>query len=106
MAKRDGGEPVDADMDVGFCFLTSRNIQIAPAWRATAHEDRIPALLDQAFEAVDALIAAKFDSEIENVVALFIDDRFGKAKAGDLGADHSPGLGVLIENDTVVTERS
>src|SRR5262245_66657365 len=92
-------------MDVGRRFLAAGNVEVAPAWRARADEDRIPALREQRLEAVDALAAVKFDAEVEDVVAFLVDDGFGQAEARDLRADHAAGLRILIEDHAVVAER-
>src|SRR3984893_17099517 len=43
MAKRDAGEPVDADMDIGRCFLAPGDIEVAAPRGAAADEHRVPA---------------------------------------------------------------
>ncbi len=105
VAERHAGEPVDADVNVLGGLLAAGNLEIAPARRAGADEDRVPRLGQQALEAVDALAAAEFDAEIEDVVALLVDDGFRQPEARDLGADHAAGLGVLVEHDAAVAER-
>src|SRR5262249_61331344 len=92
-------------MDVRRRLLAAGNVEIAPARRARADEDRIPALRQQRLEAVDALAAVKFDAEIEDVVAFLVDDGFGQTEARDLRADHAAGLRVLVEHDAVIAER-
>ncbi len=69
------GQPVDADVDVRRGFLAARNVEVAAARRAGADEHRVPAFGQQRLQAVDAPAAAKFDAEIEDVVALLVDHR-------------------------------
>jgi len=69
VAKGDRREPVDADINVGRRFLAAGNVEVAPARRTRADEDRVPSLREQRLEAVDALAAVKFDAEVEDVVA-------------------------------------
>src|SRR5262245_45993596 len=95
--ERDRGEPVDADMDVRRGLFAAGDVEIATARRAAADEDRIPTLRHQRLEAVDAFAAAKFDPEIEDVVAFLVDNGFGQAEARDLRADHAARLWILIE---------
>src|SRR4029077_13842476 len=96
VAEGDRGEPVDADMDVGGSLLAAGNVEIATARRAAPDEDRVPALRQQCFEAVDALAAAKLDAEIEDVIAFLVDDGFGQAKARNLRADHAARVRILV----------
>src|SRR5690606_29933706 len=35
------GQPVDADVDVGRCLLAPGDVEVAPARRAAANEDRV-----------------------------------------------------------------
>ncbi len=105
VAEGDRGEPVDADVDVRRRFLAAGNLEVAPARRAAPDEHRIPTLCQQRLEAVDALAAAKFDAEVEDVIALLVDDGFGQAEARDLRADHAARVRILIEYDTVIAER-
>ncbi len=105
VAERDGRQPVDADVDVGRGFLAAGNVEVAPARRAGADEDRVPAFGEQRLQAVDALAADELDAEVEDVVALLVDDRFGQAEARDLRADHAARLRVLVEHDAVIAER-
>src|SRR5207253_6588813 len=68
-------------------------------------EDRVPALVDETLQAVDAMSAAEFDAEVEDVATLLVDDGFRQAEARDLGADHAARLGVLVEDHAVIAER-
>src|SRR5205807_1821807 len=95
VAEGDRGQPVDADVDIRRCFLATRNIQIAAARRARTDEDRVPVLRQQRLEAVDAIAAAKFHAEVEDVIAFLVDDGFGQAEAWNLRADHAAGLRIL-----------
>src|SRR5271166_379166 len=92
-------------MDVGGGLLAPRDLEVAPARRATPNEDRIPILRQQGFQVVDTLAPAKLDSEIEDVVAFLIDDGFRQSESRDLRADHAARLGILVEDDAIIAER-
>src|ERR1700746_421779 len=92
-------------MNVGGGFLAAGKLELAPARRAGAGEDRVPIPGHERLEAVDALAAHEFDTEIENVVALLVDDGFRQAEARNLRADHAARLGVLGEHRAVIAER-
>ena len=51
MAERDARQPVDADMDVRRGLLAAGDLEVAPARRAAADEDRVPILGEQRLEA-------------------------------------------------------
>ena len=74
--ERDAREPVDADVDVGGRFLAARNVEIAPARRAGADENRVIVFGEQRFQAVDALARAEIDADIEDIADFLVDDRF------------------------------
>jgi hypothetical protein len=59
VAEGDRVEPVDADVDAGRRLLAARQVEVAPARRAAADEDRVPVLRHQRLHRVDALAAAK-----------------------------------------------
>src|SRR5262245_2387502 len=105
VAKRDGGEPVDADVNVGGGFLAAGNLKLASARRARANEDCVPAFRQQRLEAVDALAAHEFDAEPEDIIALLVDDALRQTEARDLGADHAARLRILVEHHAAVAER-
>jgi len=105
VAEGNGRQPVDADMDVLCRFLAPRNIEIAPARRPRADEDRVIALLDQLFHAVDFHTALEFDAEIQDVAHLFVDHFHRQAEARNLRPDHSARARVLIEYGNLVAER-
>src|SRR5580704_11212398 len=105
MAERYAREPVDADMDALCRFLAARNVEVAPARRAGADENRVPILRQQRLEAVDAVVTVKLDAEIEDVTAFLVDDGFGQPEARDLGADHAARLGIAVEHDAAIAER-
>ncbi len=86
-------------------FLAAGNVELAPARRARADEDRVVALGQQRLQAVDALAEAQLDAHVGDVAAFLVDDRFGQAEARDLGAHHAAGLGVAVEHDEVVAQR-
>jgi len=72
VTERDGGQPVDADMNVFGRFLAAGDIEVAAARRAGADEDRVVVLGKKFFQAVDALAATKLDAEIEDVAGFGI----------------------------------
>ena len=72
--------------------LRPGNVEVAPARRAGADEDRVVAFGEQRLQAVDALAAAELDAEVEDVADLLVDHRFGQAELRDLRADHAAGL--------------
>src|ERR1700731_4099587 len=92
-------------MNVGGRFLAAGKLELAPARRAGADENRVPIPGHQRLEAVDALAAHELDAEIEDVVALFVDDGFRQPEAGYLRADHAAGFGVLVEHGAVIADR-
>src|SRR5262249_845546 len=98
----DRREPVDADMDIGSGFLPAGNFELATAGCARSDEDCVPAFRQKGLEAVDALAAAKFYTEVEDIAALLVDNRFRQTEAWNLRADHAAGFGVLIEYDAMI----
>src|SRR5438270_7302267 len=105
MAERDGGQPVDADMDVGGGFLPAGDLELAAARRARADKDRVPALGEQRLQAADELTVAGLDPKIDDAVDLLVGHRFGQAEARDLCSHHAAALGVAVEHDAVIAER-
>ena len=105
VAERHRGQPVDADMDVLGRFLAAGNVEVAPARRAGADEDRVPALRQQRLHTVDARAAAELDAEIEDVAAFFVDHGVGQAEFRDLRADHAAGFGIAVEHHAMIAER-
>ena len=104
--ERHRGEPVDADVDVRRRFLATGDVELAAARRAAADEDRVVAVGEQRLHAVDPRPAAELDAEVEHVAALLVDHRVGQAELGNLRAHHPARLGVALEHDAVVAERS
>src|SRR6266566_3018585 len=49
VSEGDAGEPIDADMDMGAGFLAAGELELAPARRAAADEDRIIAFGEERF---------------------------------------------------------
>ena len=99
----DAGEPVDADVNVLCRFLAAGDVEIAAARRAAAHEDRVKVLRQQRPHTVDALAAAEFDAEVENVTAFFVDHAFRQTEFRDLRAHHPAGQRILVEHRALVT---
>ncbi len=79
--------------------------EIAAARRPAADENRVEAFAEQLLQAVDVLAGAECDAEIEDVPDLFVDHRFGQAKARNLRADHAARARIAVEDRDVVTER-
>src|SRR5262249_21282922 len=98
------GKPIDADMNIGGGLFAPENVKIAPAWRTAADENGVPVFREQCLETVDALAAAEFNAEIENVATLLVDNRLRETKTRNLGADHTAGLRVLVENNAVIAK--
>src|ERR1041385_7829634 len=96
---------MDADVDVLGRFLAARNVEIAPARRARADENRVPGLAEQRLHAVGAGAAAEFDAEIEDVTAFLVDDAVGQTEFRDLAADHAAGLRIAVEHHAMVADR-
>src|SRR3989441_2423926 len=82
-------QPVDSDMDVLRRFPAPRNVEIAPARRARADEDRVVVLSEQLLHARDLRAALELDAEIQDVAHLLVDHFHRQAKARDLRPDHS-----------------
>ena len=87
-------------------LLAARNLQVAPARRAAADEDRVIALRHQRLHRFDALVVPEVHAQVEDVAGLLVDHRLGQAEARDLGADEAAGLGLAVEHRDVVAERS
>src|SRR5205823_6556081 len=96
VAERDGGQPVDADMDMGAGLLAPGQLDLAAARRAGADKDRVPALIKQLAHAADVMPEAGLDPHVEDQIDLFIGDGFGQAKARDLAAHHPAALAVAV----------
>ena len=105
VAERDAGQPVDADMDVLDRFLAAGNVEVAAARRAAADEDGVEIFGEQRLQAVDALGADEFDAEIEDVIALLVDDAFRQTEFRNLRAHHAAGFRILVEHDAFVAHR-
>src|SRR5262249_3803325 len=80
MAKRTAGEPVDTDMDVVRRRVAAGDVEIAPARRAAADEDRVPRMGQELVEAADKFPEAGLDTHIEDQVDLLVGDGFGQPK--------------------------
>ena len=104
VAEGNARQPIDADVDVCRSFLAAGNIEVTPARRAAADEDRIKALAEQRLQAVDVLAGAKRHAETEDVADFLVDDRFGQAEARNLRADHAARARVAIEHRDVVSQ--
>ncbi len=71
-------------MDIGGGFLAAGDVEVAPARRAGADEDRIPVFsASSAFRLSIALAAAELDAEVEDVAAFLVDaPHSGRRKRG------------------------
>ena len=101
----DGGEPVDADVDVGRRFLAAGNVEVLALGGAGADEDGIEAFLEQLLEALDLVTEARFDAEVEDALDLLVEHADRQAEGGDVGAHQPAALGVLLEQHAGVAER-
>src|SRR6516225_4673174 len=74
MAEGDTGEPVDADMDVVSRLLAAGDVEIAPAWRSAADENRVPVVAEQCFQAFDMFAKTGFDAHLEDKIDFLVCD--------------------------------
>ena len=81
------------------------NVQVAPARRAGADEDRVVVLGQQRLQAVDPLAQPHLQAKVGDVADLLVDDLLGQAEVGDLAADHAAGAWVEVVDDALVAER-
>src|SRR3984893_17760629 len=91
-------------MNVCSRFFSAGNIESAPARPSGADENRIPIFIEQRFQAVDSLTAAKFHAEVEDEIALIIDDGFIDAMTRTLRTDHPACFRVLVEDDAMIAK--
>src|SRR2546425_2689909 len=105
MADRHGGQPVDADVDFLRAFLAPGKIEVAPARRARADEQGIVTLGHQLLHRIYLYPAFEFDSDIEDITHLLVDDLERQAEARDLRPDHAAGARILVEDGDLVAER-
>ena len=105
VAERDGGQPVDADMDVGRGLVAAGDRQVAPARRAAADEDCVVVVGQQRLQAVDALAEPHLHAEAGDVADLLVDDLLGQAEFRDLAADHAAGARVRVEHHQFIAKR-
>ena len=105
MAERDARQPVDADMDVVGRLLAAGDVEIAPARRAAADEDRVPIMGQQRLQAADEFPETGLDAHVEDQIDLLVGDRFRQAEARDLRPHHAAALDVAVEQHAVIAER-
>ncbi len=107
VAEVDRGQPIEAEVNVRRGLPAARHIQIAPARRAAADEDRAypSVLLEQRLHRADARAADEAHVVAQDVADLFVDHAFGQAKARHLRAHEATGLGIGIEDGEFVAER-
>src|SRR5690606_15569995 len=65
VAEVDVGQPVEADVDVGRALPPPRQVEVAPARRATADEDRVVTLVQQRLHRLDAAAADEIHARSE-----------------------------------------
>src|SRR5207247_8514889 len=102
---RDGGQPVDTDVDVLRRFLAPGNVEVAPARRARADEDGIVVLGEQLLHAADLGAALELHAQIEDIAHLLVDHFHRQPEARDLRPDHAARARVLVEYGDRVAER-
>src|SRR6516165_4035327 len=105
MAKRDAGEPVDADMNVLGRLCAAGDVEIASARCSAADKDRIPVVGEQALQTFDIFAKPRFDTHFEDQVAFLVGDRLRQAEARDLGTHHTAALYIAVEQHAAITER-
>ena len=74
--KGDRAQPLDADVNVFVAGVSARQIKIAAAWGAGTDEDGVIALIQNAFQAVHVGVELRMNPHIEDVVDLFVEDRW------------------------------
>ena len=100
VAEGDRGQPVDADVDVRGGFLAAGDVEVAPARRAGADEDRVVAFGRAAPSGCRCAVPARNSTpQVEDVADFLVDHRLGQAEARDLRAHHAARLGVAVEDD-------
>ena len=105
VAERHAGEPVDADMNVARRLPPPGNVEVAPARRAAADENRIVAFADQRLEAVDPPLGYELAAGRERVADFLVDGFVGQAELRDLAAHHAAGARIGIEHHDLVADR-
>ena len=74
--KGDRAQPLDADVNVFVAGVSARQIKIAAAWGAGTDKDGVIALIQNAFQAVHVGVESRMDPHVEDVVDLFVEDRW------------------------------
>jgi hypothetical protein len=92
-------------VNIGGAFDAAGDLKIAAARCAGADEDCVVIFRQQRLHAVNALAADEFDTEVEDVVGLFVNHRFWQPEFRDLRAHHAAGFRILIEDRAVVSKR-
>ena len=85
--------------------LAPGNVEVAPARRAAADEDRVVAFAHQRLQAVDAPLGDELTASRQSVADLLVDHFVGQAELRNLAAHHAAGARVGIEHDDLVAER-
>ena len=81
------------------------NVQIAPARRAGADEDRVVVLRQQRLQAVDALAEPHLETQVGDIADFFVDHLLRQAEFRDLAADHTAGARIGVVHHTVIAKR-
>ena len=84
MTKRDRGQPVNADMNVGSRLLAARHLKVASPWCATANKNGIKVLRHQGFQGIDPLATLEFHTQVQDITRFLVNHRFRQSEAGDL----------------------
>src|SRR5664279_1098195 len=82
-----------------------RDVEVAPARRTGADENRVPAFRQQRLHAVDAFAAAEFHAEVEDVAAFLVDDGIGQTEFRNLRTDHAAGPWIAVEHHAMIADR-
>ena len=102
--ERDGGEPVDTDMDIPGGFLPARDIQILAARRAGSDKHRIEVFIENSLEARHLMAKTGFHTHVEDDAYFFIDHLLRQPEGRDIGAHKPTAALVLLEQDASVAQ--
>ena len=106
MAEDHRRQPFDPDMDHGAPFLAARQVgQVAAARGAGADEDRIVAFGQHFLHAGDPVVEIGGDPHVEDVVDLFVQDRFRQTEGGHLAAHEAAACVLVVVEIDLVAER-
>src|SRR5829696_10433788 len=93
-------------MDVPGRLPATRDLEIAPARRSCADEDRIEVLVEERPQALHPLAVAGLDvADPDDVADSLVDHLLGQTKTGDLAANHAAAPALGVEQDELVAQR-